>query len=169
MARYTGPREKIERRLGEKLFLKGERSHSQKSAMVKKPYPPGIHGRSRPGKLSEYGQQLKFESGDTIKAFKIIELQGKFPGPYGDYWYYRATDGAREWTVAIFTNYYNPDTGTGAVCSRGNCAKLPGKTVDIIFLWGFDDEYSIKEFYDPIGELHEGRPYISTSGIIVHK
>ncbi|MDP2647815.1 MAG: 30S ribosomal protein S4, partial [Candidatus Yanofskybacteria bacterium] len=32
MARYTGPREKIERRIGEKLFLKGERSHSPKSA-----------------------------------------------------------------------------------------------------------------------------------------
>jgi len=59
MARYTGPREKIERRLGEKLFLKGERSHSQKSAMTRKPYPPGMHGQARPRKLSEFGQQLK--------------------------------------------------------------------------------------------------------------
>lgn len=60
MARYTGPREKIERRIGEKLFLKGERSYSQKSAMTRKPYPPGMHGQGRrPKKLSEFGQQLK--------------------------------------------------------------------------------------------------------------
>ncbi len=59
MARYLGPREKIERRIGEKLFLKGERSYSQKSAMTRKPYAPGQHGQARPRKLSEFGQQLK--------------------------------------------------------------------------------------------------------------
>ncbi len=60
MARYTGPREKIERRLGEKLGLKGERSNSPKSALVRRPYPPGQHGPGRrPGKLSEFGQQLR--------------------------------------------------------------------------------------------------------------
>jgi len=76
MARYTGPREKIERRLGEKLFLKGERSHSQKSALVKKPYPPGIHGRKRPGKPSEYGLQLK--SKQRVKnIYRLLEKQFK--------------------------------------------------------------------------------------------
>lgn len=76
MARYTGPREKIERRLGEKLFLKGERSHSQKSAMVKKPYPPGIHGRSRAGKPSEYALQLK--SKQKVKnIYRLLEKQFK--------------------------------------------------------------------------------------------
>ena len=76
MARYTGPREKIERRLGEKLNLKGERSHSQKSAMVKKPYPPGIHGRSRQGKPSEYGLQLK--SKQKVKnIYRLLEKQFK--------------------------------------------------------------------------------------------
>src|SRR3989344_5674701 len=75
-ARYTGPREKIERRLGEKLFLKGERSHSQKSAMVKKPYPPGIHGRKRAGKPSEYGLQLK--SKQRVKnIYRLLEKQFK--------------------------------------------------------------------------------------------
>lgn len=54
------PKEKISRRLGENLFLKGERSFSQKSAVVRKPYPPGMHGpkgRRRP--ISEFGRQLK--------------------------------------------------------------------------------------------------------------
>lgn len=76
MARYTGPREKIERRIGEKLFLKGERSHSQKSAMVKKPYPPGIHGKSRGKKPSEYGLQLK--SKQKVKnIYRLLEKQFK--------------------------------------------------------------------------------------------
>ncbi len=60
MARYTGPKEKIERRLGERLGVKGERSASPKSAIVRRPYPPGVHGpTARPRKLSEFGTQLK--------------------------------------------------------------------------------------------------------------
>ena len=57
MARYRGPREKIERRVGEHLFLKGERSYSPKAGMTKRPYPPGVHTR-RAMKKSEFGQQL---------------------------------------------------------------------------------------------------------------
>src|SRR3989344_7630370 len=75
-ARYTGPREKIERRLGEKLFLKGERSHSQKSAMVKKPYPPGIHGNKRASKPSEFALQLR--SKQKVKnIYRLLEKQFK--------------------------------------------------------------------------------------------
>ena len=50
---------KICRRAGEKLFLKGERCFTPKCAIVRKPYPPGVHTqRSRRG-LSEYGTQLR--------------------------------------------------------------------------------------------------------------
>lgn len=50
---------KICRRAGEKLFLKGERCFTPKCAVVRKPYPPGVHAqRSRRG-LSEYGTQLR--------------------------------------------------------------------------------------------------------------
>ena len=58
MGRYTGPKEKIERRLGVKLFLKGERSHGPKAAMVRRPYPPGPHGQKRARKKSEYGLHI---------------------------------------------------------------------------------------------------------------
>ncbi len=76
MARYTGPREKIERRLGEKLYLKGERSYSQKSAMTKKPYPPGMHGQKGSRKASEFAQQLK--SKQKIKnIYRLLEKQFK--------------------------------------------------------------------------------------------
>lgn len=76
MARYRGPKEKIERRLGEKLYLKGERSYSQKSAMVKKPYPPGMHGKKGSRKASEFGQQLK--SKQKVKnVYRLLEKQFK--------------------------------------------------------------------------------------------
>jgi len=46
------------RRAGEKLFLKGDRCFGQKCAMIKRPYAPGVHGKNRRGRLSEYGRQL---------------------------------------------------------------------------------------------------------------
>lgn len=78
MARYTGPKEKIERRLGERLLLKGERSLSPKSAIVKKPYPPGIHGNKRKGprKMSEYGQQLNSKQ-KVRNIYRLLERQFK--------------------------------------------------------------------------------------------
>lgn len=57
-------REKVERRLGEKLFLKGDRCMGPKCAMARRAYPPGVHGKSR-GKGrgarggSEFGLLLK--------------------------------------------------------------------------------------------------------------
>ncbi|MBI2639575.1 MAG: 30S ribosomal protein S4 [Candidatus Sungbacteria bacterium] len=55
------PKEKIERRIGERLFLKGERSFSQKAGVARRPYPPGQHGKRKTGRggFSEFGQQLK--------------------------------------------------------------------------------------------------------------
>lgn len=76
MARYTGPREKIERRLGTKLFLKGERSNSPKSAMVKKPYAPGMHGKSAFRKVSEFGLQLNAKQ-KVRNIYRMLEKQFK--------------------------------------------------------------------------------------------
>jgi small subunit ribosomal protein S4 len=58
MARYTGPSEKLERRLNTDLGLKGERRLKGKSALEKRPYAPGQHGQSRT-KVSEYALQLQ--------------------------------------------------------------------------------------------------------------
>lgn len=58
MARYRGPVEKIERRFGVSLGLKGERRLAGKSALDKRPYGPGQHGQRRT-KISEYGTQLR--------------------------------------------------------------------------------------------------------------
>ena len=58
MARYTGPVEKIERRLGVSLSMKGERRLAGKSALDKRPYAPGQQGQKK-GKISEFGLQLR--------------------------------------------------------------------------------------------------------------
>ncbi len=77
MARYRGPVEKIERRLGVSLALKGERRLAGKSALDKRPYPPGQHGQRR-SKISEYGLQLrekqkaKFMYGVAEKQFRNL-------------------------------------------------------------------------------------------------
>lgn len=55
MKRYTS---KIARRYGENLQLKGERDASPKAAIRRKPYPPGMHGKSRRRRITEYGRQL---------------------------------------------------------------------------------------------------------------
>lgn len=51
-------KEKKERSLGTKLFLKGERCSSPKCVMVRRPYRPGQHGKAHRRGLSEYGGQL---------------------------------------------------------------------------------------------------------------
>lgn len=76
MARYTGPKEKIERRLGAKLFLKGERSLSPKSATVKRMYPPGVHGKKFQRRLSEFGQQLQSKQ-KVRQTYRMMEVQFK--------------------------------------------------------------------------------------------
>jgi len=69
--------EKKERSLGTKLSIRGDRASSQKSALTRKPYKPGQHGK-RFSKLSEFGTQLqekqkiKFSYGVTEKQLKRI-------------------------------------------------------------------------------------------------
>lgn len=50
---------KICRRLGVKLFLRGERCLSPKCPIVKRPYPPGQKRKRRTRGLSEYGKELR--------------------------------------------------------------------------------------------------------------
>jgi small subunit ribosomal protein S4 len=73
MARYTGPKERISRRLGVNLFLKGERALTDKSAMERRPYPPGQHGRARQ-KQSEYREQLQ-EKQKARYYYGVLERQ----------------------------------------------------------------------------------------------
>ena len=55
MARYIGPVCRLCRREGMKLFLKGERCHTEKCAIEKRNFVPGQHGKDRKAKLVGYG------------------------------------------------------------------------------------------------------------------
>ena len=64
------------RRAGQKLFLKGDRCFSQKCAMIRRPYPPGQHGKSFRRRASEYGQQLA-EKQKVRYTYGVSEQQFK--------------------------------------------------------------------------------------------
>lgn len=52
------PKGKIERRLGENLFLKGHRCFGPKCPYARRPVPPGVHGKLKRRSASEFGTQL---------------------------------------------------------------------------------------------------------------
>ena len=66
MARYTGPKMRIERKFGEPIYgktIKNDRN-----------FPPGQHGNNKRRKTSEYGQQLK-EKQKAKYTYGVLEKQ----------------------------------------------------------------------------------------------
>jgi small subunit ribosomal protein S4 len=58
MSRYTDNKCKLCRREGMKLFLKGQRCFTEKCAVSRRDYPPGVHAQKR-AKVTEYGVRLR--------------------------------------------------------------------------------------------------------------
>ena len=73
MARYIGPVCRLCRREGIKLFLKGERCYTDKCAIERRAYPPGIHGQGH-RKQSDYGRQLR-EKQKVRRMYGLLEKQ----------------------------------------------------------------------------------------------
>lgn len=83
MARYTGPKFKLSRRLGISLSGTGKE--------LKRPYPPGQHGPGQRRKLSGYGmqlaekQKLRHMYGLSEKQFRnLFDKAVKQPGVTGE-------------------------------------------------------------------------------------
>jgi small subunit ribosomal protein S4 len=74
LARYRGPVCRLCRREGMKLFLKGERCHSDKCAIERRNFVPGQHGKDRKAKLVGYGLQLR-EKQKVRRIFGVLEAQ----------------------------------------------------------------------------------------------
>lgn len=76
MGRYTGPVCKLCRREGVKLFLKGERCYTDKCAITRRGYPPGIHGQKARFRRreSDYSLQLR-EKQRTKRIYGVMERQ----------------------------------------------------------------------------------------------
>jgi small subunit ribosomal protein S4 len=108
---------KICRRVGEKLFLKGDRCFTQKCAVTRKPYPPGIHTRPSRRGLSEYGTQLR-EKQKLRNLFHLREKQ--------------------------FSNYvYNAMATKGADVGETLLVSLSSRLDNIIFVAGFAQSRSV--------------------------
>ncbi len=73
MARYLGSACRLCRREGTKLFLKGDRCFSEKCAVEKRAYPPGMHGQGR-SRFSDYGVQLR-EKQKVKRMYGLLEHQ----------------------------------------------------------------------------------------------
>jgi small subunit ribosomal protein S4 len=79
LARYIGPVCRQCRREGMKLYLKGERCHSEKCAIEKRNFVPGQHGKDRRAKIVGYGLQLR-EKQKVRRVYGVLEAQ--FRGAY---------------------------------------------------------------------------------------
>ena len=71
MARYTGPKHKLARREGVNILDKTSQSLQRRLNV-----PPGIHGRKRKRRLSEYGTQLR-EKQKAKTSYGLLEKQFK--------------------------------------------------------------------------------------------
>jgi len=89
MSRYTGPRARVSRRLGTNIF--GTRGET--IALEKRPYPPGVHGRTRRrgNNNSEYlfqlqeKQKARFTYGLNERQFrKVYEEASRKDGVTGE-------------------------------------------------------------------------------------
>jgi len=89
VGRYIGPKCRLCRRVGEKLFLKGERCYTPSCAVEKRRTPPGDPSRRR-RRISEWGTQLRekqkgrYTYGMMESQFsKYMEEARKSPGVTG--------------------------------------------------------------------------------------
>ena len=84
MARYTGPKSRIDRRFGEAILGK-------EKVLSKRNFAPGQHGNNRRRKMSEYGvmlaekQKAKFTYGVLERQFRnLYEKASKMEGIKGE-------------------------------------------------------------------------------------
>jgi small subunit ribosomal protein S4 len=88
MARYTGPKVRVSRRLGTNIF----ENEKGRKALERRPFPPGQHGRTRRrNNASEYLGQLQ-EKQKAKYIYGVLERQfrrtydeaNRQPGPTGE-------------------------------------------------------------------------------------
>lgn len=74
MSRMLGPKCRLCRREGMKLFLKGDRCFTAKCAIERRQTPPGQHAERRKKKMEDYGIQLR-EKQRLKRLFGMFESQ----------------------------------------------------------------------------------------------
>lgn len=75
MSKYNGPSCRLCKREGVKLYIKGEKCHTDKCPMEKRPYPPGMHKNTRV-KNTDYRIRLR-EKQKAKRVYGLTEKQFK--------------------------------------------------------------------------------------------
>lgn len=76
MAHYIGPKCRLCRREGQKLYLKGSRCESEKCAFTRRQQAPGQHGNKRRRRMSDYGIQFR-EKQKAKRIYGVLEKKFK--------------------------------------------------------------------------------------------
>ena len=100
------------RRENTKLFLKGERCHTQKCAIVRRNTAPGKGKAARMSKLSEFGKQLR----EKQKAKRIFGISEK-----------------------VFRNYYESASQRKGLTGNNILTLLEMRLDNVVFRAGFAD------------------------------
>lgn len=119
MARYTGPKCKLCRREGMKLFLKGARCDTARCALERREFPPGMHTWGR-RKITAYGLQLR-EKQKMKRYYGLLERQFRL--------YFRRAERAKGNTganllLALERRLDNVVAYSGFATSRSNARQI---------------------------------------------
>ncbi|MFD1176145.1 30S ribosomal protein S4 [Paenibacillus puldeungensis] len=142
MARYTGPKFKLSRRLGISLSGTGKD--------LKRPFPPGQHGPNQRRKVSNYGmqlmekQKLRHMYGLGEKQFRtLFEKAQKLPGIAGENFMFMLE--TRLDNLVYRLGFANSRAGARQLVSHGHVI-VNGKKVNIpSYLVSLGDVISLRE------------------------
>jgi len=165
-------KEKKERSLGVKLFLKPERCNSPKCVTVRRPQRPGLHGKMFRRQLSEFGSQLKekqkirFTYGIRERHFrKIFQSAAKNPGVTGQMIFHilekRLDNVVYRLGFAASRSVARQLVGHGHIMVNNRKVTIPSfqvKVGDIVFIRPQSREHSV--FKDLINNLKKYEPPI---------
>jgi small subunit ribosomal protein S4 len=143
MARYTGPKFKLSRRLGISLSGTGKE-------LSKRPFPPGQHGPGQKKKLSGYGiqlqekQKLRLMYGLNEKQFRnLFDKSAKMKGIHGENFMFLLE--SRLDNLVYRLGLSNSRAGARQLVAHGHVL-VNGKKVDIpSFLVDTGDVISLRE------------------------
>lgn len=128
MARYTGPKFKLSRRLGISLSGTGKE-------LRKRPFPPGQHGQNQRRKISGYGlqlqekQKLRHMYGLNEKQFRnLFDKSAKIKGIHGENFMFLLE--SRLDNLVHRLGFSNSRAGARQLVAHGHVT-VNGKKVDI--------------------------------------
>ena len=136
MARYIGPVCRQCRREGMKLYLKGERCHSEKCAIERRNFVPGQHGKDRKQKIVGYGLQLR-EKQKARRIYGVLERQ--------------------------FRNHFEKAAARRASPARTCCLRWSGVWTALFTAWGFGTSRAQSPPNRPARPHSSERAQVSTS------